>query len=385
MAVASRDAGHLREQVDRCRVKPELGLVQDHRRGKVRPQQQGGQADETQRAIAGLTCQEGAVQAPLLPTQPDSFRGIGSENEIVEERRDAPDGSHDPLVVPGVFPADPVKVGGDVLRIGTQGQVVADRRPSLHGRVTGDVVEVENATTLQDGTHVPGEVRQFPGILRLGDVTNPAPGTETQVLLVRAVPLVSRLEEQPFVQLRQTRTGHLVGAERHPVTIPGVPLIEPGHEGDENAIRPGLFTLEEEIVHAPAAAQVLLEGVIPDARHQLQGADEIRLARSVGPDEHRDVGAQVQFDVSNRSQPLHDKVSQRGSHATGLGHAADASVTSPGNTGRRRGLPEWGGRPRRRLGSDCRKTSQFAVPRVTFSSRVSLPRSTFRVTSFPTS
>ena len=101
MAVASRDAGHLREQVDRCRVKPELGLVQDHRRGKVRPQQQGGQADETQRAIAGLTCQEGAVQAPLLPTQPDSFRGIGSENEIVGERRDAPDGSHDPLVVPG--------------------------------------------------------------------------------------------------------------------------------------------------------------------------------------------------------------------------------------------------------------------------------------------
>lgn len=61
-------------------------------------------------------------------------------------------------------------------------------------------------------------------------------------------------------------------------------------------------------------AQVLLEGVVPDARDQLQGADEVRLARPVGADEHRDVGGQVQLDAADRPETLHNEASELSSH-----------------------------------------------------------------------
>ena len=84
--VPARGAGHLRGQVGGHGVQPELGLVEDDGRRRVGPRQQGGQADEAQRAVTGLPGQKGAIRPPLSPPQPDPFRGIGAQDEVVEDR-----------------------------------------------------------------------------------------------------------------------------------------------------------------------------------------------------------------------------------------------------------------------------------------------------------
>ena len=125
--VPARDMCHLREQADRGRVEPQLGLVQ-HRGGcHVRPHQKHRHADEPQGAVAGLMSQEGAVQPALLPAQPNPVRRIGDEYEVVEERRDMADRRDDALIVLGVSVAHLEEVSGDVLRVRAQVDVVADR------------------------------------------------------------------------------------------------------------------------------------------------------------------------------------------------------------------------------------------------------------------
>lgn len=218
----------------------------------------------------------------------------------------------------GVLALDPVEIGSDVLRVRPQTQVIAHDRPALNGGVMGDIVEVEDATALQDGTHVRGEVPELSGDLRLGDAADPALRAEAQVLVIGAPAMTARLEEQPLVQLRPSRTAHVIGLERHPVAVPPVILVEPGHELDANPLRPVLLILEQQVADPTAPAQVLLEGVVPDARDELQGAHQVRLARAVGADEHGDVRRQLQLQVPDRSEPLDEEVLQSGSHAVSL-------------------------------------------------------------------
>ena len=92
--------------MDRRRVQAEFGLVQDDRRGTVGSQQERRQADESQHAVARLTGQEGAIQSPLPPAQPDPLIRRRFQDEVVEERRGGADGGDDPLIVAGVILAD---------------------------------------------------------------------------------------------------------------------------------------------------------------------------------------------------------------------------------------------------------------------------------------
>ena len=141
-----------RELGDGERMQPELGLVDHDQRRQLGLEQQGRQADKSQRAVGQSIRGEQRIVGSVAPRQLDDVGvdGAGRKDEIVEERRHRAHGLHDASIRPRRSGLLREQKWRQVVTLGAQRAVVVEFAFIGRRRRTG-IVEVEPTPALHRG------------------------------------------------------------------------------------------------------------------------------------------------------------------------------------------------------------------------------------------